>query len=82
MSSKSSGVPADPEWATARPYYSEERVWYFHGTAELYHREPDGRSTVEYLTCKHRHTDPDKAKECGRRLGERTARARNKAARL
>jgi hypothetical protein len=73
----------NPAWTGSNPYFSEETVTYYHGTASLHYPITDpendmyGGSYVEYVTCPHMHTDYEAAQECGRRLAAREARKRN-----
>jgi len=69
-------------YSAGRPSYARDVVVTYQGEATIYGPSasmPAG-TTVEHLTCGHRHQDIDTAQDCGRRLAKRTVAARNKAA--
>lgn len=71
-----------PEHYTSshRGRYHTETVYYYRGTADLFHPSPDrpGSTSVEHVECSHRHTNPEAAEKCGYRLGRREAARRNR----
>lgn len=73
-----------PLTTVGRAEAEEHVTYYYHGSAMLETRVTDkegnyGGSRISHVTCEHRHTDRDEARECGRKLGEAEASRRNAA---
>lgn len=62
------------KYSTGRAYYRPVVVTYYHGTCSVYGPTKDGiGESVEYTECKHNHTTPSAAEQCGERLASKRA---------
>jgi hypothetical protein len=70
-------------YSTGRPGYGENVTVWYAGEATIYSPSSDrpGATSIEHLTCPHKHPSPEAAQKCGDQLGRRTIRERNQVAR-